>query len=75
VPWVSADSRFEVRTTAERENRSETTPPTSRKSTIGRVRAASTRPRPLAEPVRSSTANASAIGAMVEPAVDVTRAA
>ena len=75
MPWVSADSTLAVRTTVERENRSETTPPTSRNSTIGMVRAASTRPRAPAESVRSSTAKASAIGAMVDPAVDVTRAA
>ena len=59
--------------TVERENRSATTPPTSRNTTIGTKRAASTSPSALAEPVRSSTAKVSAMGAMAVPTVEMTR--
>ncbi len=58
-----------------RGNRSAITPPNSRKSTIGTVRAARTWPSALAEPVRSSTAKVRAIPAIIEPSVLLNREA
>jgi hypothetical protein len=58
-----------------RGNRSATTPPKSRKTTIGTVCAASTWPRAAAEPVRSRTAKASATVAIVLPRVLTNREA
>jgi hypothetical protein len=73
--WVAPDNRFAVRMTAVRENRSETTPPMRMNSTIGTVRAASTRPSAVAEWVIASTAKVRATGAIADPAVETTRAA
>ena len=53
-----------------RDTRSATTPPTSRSATSGTQRAASTRPRSVAEPVTSSTAKARATGTMPSPTND-----
>src|SRR3954454_13261068 len=49
------------------------TPPTSRNRTCGRIASASTIPRSVADPPRSSTANARATGAIAEPANETTR--
>src|SRR3954452_19854222 len=67
--WVPADSRYDVCITADLERRSATTPPRSRNATIGTVRAARASP----ESVTARTAKASAIGAIVDPAVEITR--
>ena len=53
--------------TRRRSTRSAITPPRSRKTTIGTLRAASTCPRAVALSSIASTAKASAIGAIVEP--------
>ena len=74
APWVTVESTFATTITVDRGNRSETTPPISRNTTIGTVRAASTTPSALAESATSSTANANAIGAIPVPAVETTRA-
>jgi hypothetical protein len=50
-----------------RGSRSANTPPASSSTTLATDRAATTRPRSAAEPVRSSTAKASAIGAIPLP--------
>ena len=55
--------------TSVRGNLSAITPPQSRNTTSGIVCAARTCPRAVAESVISSTANASAMGAMVLPTV------
>ncbi len=75
IPWVAADITLETCSTRVRGNRSATTPPKSRNSTIGAVRAASTCPRAAAESVMSSTANASATPAIIEPRVLLKREA
>jgi hypothetical protein len=57
-----------------RGSRSAQTPPMSRKTSCGTIRAASTSPRSDAEPVRSRTAKASAIGAIALPRNEIPRA-
>src|SRR3954452_16548390 len=54
-----------------RGSRSAHTPPTSRNRTTGTIRAARTRPRSDADPVRSSTANEIATGRRPSPRYDV----
>ena len=67
APWLAASATWPTRRISTRGSRSAITPPTSRKTTIGIVLAASTMPSAPAESVTSRTANASATGAMVEP--------
>ena len=74
TPWVSAVSTCDTCSTTRRENRSETTPPTSRKTIIAVVRAAITRPSATAVCSTSSTAKASATGAIDEPVRETVRA-
>ncbi len=66
-PWAAKRMRSVVTISARRGSRSAHTPPTSRNATSGIVRAASTMPRSLAEPVCSSTAKASATPTMPSP--------
>ncbi len=75
IAWVSADSRCETCRIVLRLTRSATTRPSSMKTAIGMLRAASTQPRSLAESLMSSTANASAIGAIVVPRTELVRPA
>src|SRR5215213_3051445 len=67
APWAPALSRFEPTITRWRGSRSAKTPPKSTSSSCGIQPAARTRPRSVAECVRSSTAKASAIGATAVP--------
>ena len=67
APWAASRIRSVVTISARRGRRSAHTPPTSRNATSGTVRAASTIPRSVAEPVSSSTANASATPTMPSP--------
>jgi hypothetical protein len=73
--WVAAASELAATITSCRGNRSAITPPTSRNTTLASERAPTTRPRSRTEPVRSSTANASAIGATALPSVVTVRPA
>ena len=70
VAWTAMRATSAVSITARRGNRSANTPPTSRKITSGAVFAAITRPRSVGEPVRSSTAHASANGVIASPISD-----
>ncbi len=70
--WVTSRTRSAAIITRRREMRSATTPPTSRHATSGTVRAASTIPRSVAEPVRSSTAKDRATGTTASPSSDTT---
>ena len=65
--WLAPLARFEATITWWRGSRSAQTPPKSRSRMTGIWRAASTSPRSVVEPVRSSTANASATGAIALP--------
>ena len=73
APWLRPLTTFETTITRWRGSRSAQMPPTSRKSTCGRERAARTKPRSAFEPVRSRTANASATLANALPMNDVVR--
>lgn len=75
APWVRAESRPESCMISARSKRSEITPPNRRKSTIGTVWAARTRPSALAESLMSRTANASATVTIIEPVIEAIRAA
>ena len=72
---ASALTNAATRKTRRRDQRSATTPPASMNTTCGTLRAASTSPSAAGEPVRSSTANASATGAMMLPSTATVRAA
>ena len=72
-PWVAAEKRLDSWSTTVRGNRSATTPPNSRNSTIGIVCAASTWPRAEGESVTSSTAKARAMLAIIPPSVFTNR--
>ena len=65
--WLSPATTLEVWMTRVRPNRSASTPPTSRKTTIGMLCAASTTPRAVGESLICSTAKASATGAIRAP--------
>jgi hypothetical protein len=65
--WVAALAQLEPTSTIARGSRSATTPPMSRKITFASDRAPTTRPRLVAEPVRSRTAKAKATGAIEPP--------
>ena len=67
APWLPRRTRSAVSMTARRGSRSAKTPPTSRNATSGAVFAAITQPRSETEPVRSRTANASAIVTIWSP--------
>ena len=75
APCVTAVSAWETCMTVVREKRSDTTPPTSRKSTMAAVRAVSTWARAAAESLMWSTAKARPTGAIAEPTVETVRAA
>ncbi len=75
VAWLRKDAIAENRINRARSNRSDSTPPNSRNTTIGVVLAASTRPRALAESLISSTANASATETIIDPVSEAKRAA
>ncbi len=74
-PCDSAEIALETWMTRRRSTRSAITPPSSRKTTIGTLRAASTWPRAVALSSMASTAKASAIGAIIEPAMLTAREA
>ena len=67
APCVAASTTLPTRRISTRGSRSAITPPNSRNSTIGMVLAASTAPSAPGELETSSTANASATGAIVLP--------
>ena len=69
VAWRRPEKMLETWMTSVRGNLSAMTPPQSRNTTSGIVCAARTCPRAVAESVISSTAKASAMGAMVLPMV------
>jgi hypothetical protein len=71
APWLAKRTASAPTMTPRRGRRSPTTPPTSRKATSGTVRAASTMPRSEADPVSSSTANASATGTIPSPTSEI----
>jgi hypothetical protein len=71
--WVSSASPLDTTSTSRRGTRSASTPPNNSSSTLVNDRAPTTSPRSFVDPVRSSTANASAIGASALPAIDTTR--
>ena len=73
--WVPAAASDVPTSTTSRRSRSAITPPKSSTATLAIDRAATTRPRSAADPVRSSTANARAIGATALPSTPVVRAA
>ncbi len=75
VPCVAAERTADTRMISARSQRSATTPPKSRKTTIGMVCAARTRPSALAESLMSSTAKASATETMSEATMEARRAA
>jgi hypothetical protein len=75
VPWVSALSRAVTQITRVRSNRSASTPPKSRNTTIGTVWAARTKPRALAESLIVSTAKARATETIIDPVSELNRAA
>ena len=65
--WLTVATVPLTAITRSRETRSAQTPPTRTNATNGAAPAASTNPRSLTEPVRLSTPNASAIGAIAPP--------
>lgn len=67
TPCVAALARLDPTRMTLRGTRSATTPPSSKKITFASERAPTTMPRLVAEPVRSSTAKASATGAIALP--------
>ena len=67
--WLSAARVLAAIITGRRGNRSAITPPASRTSTLVSDLAATTTPRSRTDPVRSSTVNASAIGATAPPSM------
>src|SRR5262249_42793757 len=71
VAWLRSLSTFDATITRFRGSRSAQMPPSSRKTTTGSVRAASTKPRSAFESVRSSTAKASAMFAKALPTYEV----
>ena len=75
APWLAAATRFATRITRCRGNRSASTPPKRVSSTCGMLRAASTSPRTAGVAPRSSTAKASATGAIAEPRKEANRPA
>jgi hypothetical protein len=68
--WMAMRATSAVSITPRRGRRSAKTPPASRKTTSGAVFAAITKPRSRADPVRSSTAQASANGVTASPSSD-----
>ncbi len=72
--WVTPLTRLDHSRTVERRNRSASTPPNSSRTTSPSERAPTTRPRSVNDPVRSSMAKASAIGATAVPAMSATLA-
>jgi hypothetical protein len=71
--WVSAASVLAAIITRRRGNRSAMTPPATRTATFASDRAPTTTPRSRTDPVRSSTVNASAIGATAPPNMLIVR--
>lgn len=62
--WASPAATLDPWSTSRRGSRSAITPPNSSSATLATDRAPTTIPRSISEPVRSSTANESTIGAM-----------
>ena len=75
APCVAPLAMLETTITLFRGSRSAHTPPIRRNTTWGTARAARTRPRSDFDPVRSMTANASAIGAIAFPRKEIARPA
>lgn len=75
APWLNAANAHDHTITTCRGRRSATSPPKRVNTTFATDRAPTTRPRSRAEPVRSSTAKASAIGATALPSMFTTRPA
>src|SRR3954453_6088656 len=71
IPWTTPRPMSQTSITRRRGSRSAHTPPTSRNRTTGTIRAARTRPRSDAHPVRSSTPNEIATGRSPSPRYDV----